>query len=280
VILTAAAILFLTPLAVTVTNSFMSEADISLNYSGKLSVFDIAEGVTKKFTTFKLIPDEATIAQYAEVLINRPSFTLLMGNSVKIAAPVVVGGLIISLLSAYGFTVWKYKHKERLFFIYIVVMLTPLQATLVPNYIIADLLKYKDSPLYLAIILPGIFSPFGTFILRQSMKSIPDAAYEAARIDGAGEFKIFWEIVIPQMKSGAAAFVMLTFIEYWNIVEQAVIFIKDYYKEPLSVYLSRITEGRIAIAFAASVVYMAPPLLTLILGRENLEKGIELSGVK
>ncbi|MDR1530915.1 MAG: carbohydrate ABC transporter permease [Clostridiales bacterium] len=273
-------VLLALPLAVTVTNSFMTEMEISLRYTDKLSVFDIAEGIKEKFTSIALLPNEVTLDQYAEVLVNQPSFMLLLVNSVKITLPVVLGGLVVSLLGAYGFRVWRWRFKEAVFFAYIVVMLMPLQAVLVPNYIMADILKIKDSSLYLAIILPGIFSPFGTFLLRQSMKGLPEANLEAARIDGAGEWYIFCRVVLPQMRSGIAAYMMLTFIEYWNIVEQAVIFIKDYTKEPLSVYLSRIADGRISLVFAASCVYMFPPLWMLIVGQKDLEKGIELSGIK
>ncbi|MBE6905889.1 MAG: carbohydrate ABC transporter permease, partial [Ruminococcaceae bacterium] len=83
--------------------------------------------------------------------------------------------------------------------------------------------------------------------MRQSMKGIPAAYLEAARIDGAGNWYIFWYIMVPQLKSSVAALLMLTFIEYWNLVEQAVIFIGDYTREPLSVYLSRIAEGRMGL---------------------------------
>ena len=279
-ILAIAAALFIAPLVVTFSNSFMSRADIEFNYTTKLSVFDFLEGVTEKYIGFTFIPSEATAAQYREVLINQPSFLVLLGNSVKITVPVVLGGLIFALLSAYGFTVWQWKYKEAVFFVYTVVMLMPLQAVLVPNYIMADIMGIKDSPLYLAIILPGIFNPFGTFLLRQSMKNLPKSGFEAAYIDGASGWRVFWHIVVPQMRSGIAALVMLQFIEYWNIVEQAVIFIRDYYREPLSVYLSRIAENNISVVFAASCVYMLPPLWALVFGQKDLEKGIELSGIK
>lgn len=279
-ILFAVSALFIAPLVVTLTNSFMTENEISLNYSTKLTVFDIINEVIEKYINISLIPREASLSQYKEVLIYQPDFLVMLTNSLKITLPVVIGGALFSLLSAYGFTSWQWKYKEIVFFIYIVVMLLPLQAVLVPNYIVAERLNIKDSPLYLAIVLPGMFNPFGTFLLRQSMKTLPKAGFEAARIDGAGEFKIFWNIVLPQMKSGIAALIMLTFIEYWNIVEQAVIFIKEYIDQPLSVYLSRIAEGRVSLIFAASCVYMFPPLWALIFGQKDLEKGIELSGVK
>jgi multiple sugar transport system permease protein len=112
------------------------------------------------------------------------------------------------------------------------------------------------------------------------MKAIPKEYFEAAKIDGASDLYILCHVVLPQMKSGIAALAMLMFIEYWNLVEQAVIFINDYTQEPLSVYLSRLSDGRMGLIFAASCVYMFLPLWFLLLGQKDLEKGIELSGVK
>jgi multiple sugar transport system permease protein len=112
------------------------------------------------------------------------------------------------------------------------------------------------------------------------MKVIPPAYFEAAEIDGAGDWYILFHVVIPQLKSSAAALCMLVFIEYWNLVEQAIIFIDDFTLEPLSVYLSRLADGRTGLIFAASCIYMFLPLWLLFAGQRDLEKGIELSGVK
>jgi multiple sugar transport system permease protein len=270
--------LFLFPLIVTFTNSLMAEPEILLNYSSRLTIFDILEGLTEKFIGIKLIPRKIDGGQYAQVLVYRPSFLVLLFNSLKITLPVTLGNLAVSLLSAYGFTAGRWKYKEALFTVYIVVLLLPLQAVLVPNYIIAGLLRIKDS--YLAIILPGIFAPFGVFLLRQNLKAFPPSYFEAAQMDGAGHRHILFFILLPQMKSSIAALCMLTFIEYWNLVEQALIFITDYTREPLSVYLSRLSGGHTALVFAASCVYMLPPLWFLFSGQEHLKKGIELSGVK
>ncbi|KAF1084921.1 Lactose transport system permease protein LacG [Sporotomaculum syntrophicum] len=277
-ILIVLSVIFILPLLITITNSFMSEAEIWLNYTTKLSTFDLVGGITQKFVKFVLIPASVTLSQYIAVLFEQPTFIVLLMNSIKITLPVVLGNTAVSLLCAYAFTIWKWKHKEKFFFVYIIVMLMPLQAVLVPNYIIADWMNIKTS--YLAIILPGIFSPFGVFLLRQSMKAIPKEYFEAAKIDGASDWYIFLHIVLPQMKSGIAALSMLVFIEYWNLVEQVIVFIKDYYKEPLSVFLSRIADGQIGLIFAASCVFMFLPLWFLAMGQRNLEKGIELSGVK
>ena len=266
------------PLFVTITGSFMSEQAILINYSSRVTSFDLVDGITEQFKKILLVPNPVTLKQYAGVLIDQPSFLILIFNSIKITLPVTLGALCFGLLSAYGFTVWQWKYKEKLFLIFIVVMLLPLQAVLVPNYIIASIFGIQKN--YLAIILPGIFSPFGVFLARQSMKAIPQAYFESSKIDGAGNLYILIHIIIPQLKSTIAAICMLTFIEYWNVVEQAVIFIDDYRLEPLSVYLSRLADGRTALIFAASCVYMFLPLWFLLSGQRDLEKGIELSGVK
>jgi multiple sugar transport system permease protein len=269
---------FLFPLIATAAGSFMEEDAITANYGSRLSAFDLAEGITEKFRRILLIPNPVSLDQYAETLINQPSFIALLFNSLKIALPVTAGALLVGVLTAYGFTRWRWKYKEALFMVYIAVMLMPLQAVLVPNYIAASLLGIRRG--YAAIILPGIFSPFGVFLMRQGMKAVPPAYFEAAEIDGAGSWYVLFRIVLPQMKSSAAALCMLVFIEYWNVVEQAVIFIDDFTKEPLSVYLSRLAVGRMGLIFAASCIYMFLPLWFLFSGQQDLEKGIELSGVK
>jgi multiple sugar transport system permease protein len=270
--------LFLFPLVVTISGSFMTEQAILLNYSSRITSFDLSAGLTEKFKNILLIPNPASVDQYAGVLINQPSFLVLLFNSIKITLPVTLGALCAGILTAYGFTIWQWKYKEQVFLAFIVVMLMPLQAVLVPNYIIAAIFGIQKS--YLAIILPGIFSPFAVFLMRQSMKAIPPAYFEAAKIDGAGNWYILFHILIPQLKSAIAALCMLTFIEYWNLVEQAVIFIDDYRLEPLSIYLSRLADGKTALIFAASCVYMFLPVWFLFSGQRDLEKGIELSGVK
>lgn len=270
--------MFLFPLIVTAAGSFMTEQAILINYTSRITTFDLVSGLTERFKTILLVPNPASLKQYAGVLIDEPSFLILIFNSLKITLPVTLGALGFGILTAYGFTIWQWKYKEQLFLVFIVVMLMPLQAVLVPNYIIASIFGIQKS--YLAIILPAIFSPFGVFLSRQSMKVIPPAYFEAARIDGAGNWYILIYIIVPQLKSTIAAICMLTFIEYWNVVEQAVIFIDDFRLEPLSIYLSRLSDGRTALIFAASCIYMFLPIWFLLAGQKDLEKGIELSGVK
>lgn len=267
----AITVIYMAPLIITFTNSFMSSTEVERNYN----VSGMEEG---SYVDMNLIPEKVTLSQYAELLFDSPVYLNMFWNSVKITVPIVVGQMIVSTLAAYAFTVLKFKGKELLFFLYIIVMLLPLQVTLMPNYIVADWLGITDS--YLAIILSGIFHPFGVFLLRQFMKSLPDAYLEAAKIDGAGHGKIFISIILPMIKPGIAATAMLTLLDYWNLVDQAIIFIQDSEKQPLSTFLAQINNGDIGLAFAGSCFYAVPMLLALFYGQEHLKQGIAITGMK
>ena len=268
------ALLYISPLIITFANSFMSQEEVSRNYSSMGDILHPGE----KFVDMHLIPEIVTLSQYKQLLVESPVYLNSFWNSMKIVVPVVLGQLAVSSMAAYAFTVLRFKRKEALFFLYIIVMLLPLQVTLMPNYLMADWLGIKDS--YLAIILPGIFNPFGTFLLRQSMKQIPRAYIEAAQIDGAGHWRIFTSIILPMVKSGLAAVLMLTLMEYWNLIDQAVIFISDSEKQPLSTFLAAINAEQIGVSFAGASFFAFPILLVLLWGQDYLKDGIQLSGMK
>lgn len=271
VLFIAIVIIYMAPLIVTFTNSFMSSKEVERNY-------DVSWNEENEYVDMNVVPEKVTLSQYAELLFDSPVYLNMFWNSAKITVPIVLGQIIVSTMAAYAFTVLKFKGKELLFFIYIIVMLLPLQVTLMPNYIVADWLDITDS--YLAIILPGIFNPFGVFLLRQFMKSMPDAYMEAAQIDGAGHSRIFLSIIVPMIKPGIAATAMLTLLDYWNLVDQAIIFIQDAEKQPLSTFLAQINNGDIGLAFAGSCFYAIPMLLILLYGQEHLKQGIAITGIK
>lgn len=269
-----AALCYLAPLLVTFTNSFMSPAEVGRNYSALGDILHPGE----KYVDMNLIPERVTFSQYFELLLESPVYLNMFWNSVKIAAPVVAGQLAVSSMAAYAFTALHFKGKQALYFVYIIVMLLPLQVTLMPNYLVADWLHMTDS--WLAIILPGIFHPFGTFLLCQSMKMLPEAYVEAAKIDGAGHLRIFASIVLPMTKSALVAVLMLTLIDYWNLIDQAVIFIQDGERQPLSLFLASVNTQAVGVSFAGACFYAFPALLLLLWGQDYLRDGIGLSGIK
>lgn len=217
-----------------------------------------------------------SLAQYHFILIETPVYLRQFWNSVILVVPILAGCIAVSLLGAYGFSVLSFRGKDALFFLYLVVMLLPLQVTLMPNYMVAAVLGIKDS--YWGIIMPAIFQPFGVFLLRQQMRQVPIECMEAARMDGADSFQMFLHIYLPLVKSGIAALAMLLAIEYWNLIDQALIFIKKASAYPLSVYLARINTSVESVASASAVFYSVPILVSLFYGQRALKEGIGLMG--
>jgi multiple sugar transport system permease protein len=279
VILILLALLFTAPLLLTVTNSFMSEFEIYSKYSivGSGAAPDITGG-SSVFANLRLIPDKVTLGQYYTVLIKKPLYLFMFWNSMILVLPIVAGQLMVSSMAAYAFAKINFRGREKLFYLYIVVMLMPFQVTLVPNYVVAEKLGLTGN--ILSIILPGIFNTFGVFLLRQFMVYMPDAYVEAARVEGAGHWTVFTRIALPMTKTGLTALTILVFIDNWNMVEQPLIFLQDMAKQPLSIFLADINAGERGIAFAASVIYMIPMLLVFLYGEEFLVEGIQLSGIK
>ncbi|MBR2294669.1 MAG: carbohydrate ABC transporter permease [Clostridiales bacterium] len=278
----AAAVLALVPIFYTFLNSFMSSAEIIDNYG---VIFQSLSGHAKdgakylaKTPVLRLVPQRVTIEQYKNLLLMSPTYLFKFWNSIIMVVPIVLGQMIVACLASYSFARYRKKRREVLFFSYIILMLMPFQVTLVPNYIIADKLNILNT--IWAIILPGIFSTFSIFLLTKYMRQIPTAYIEAAKLDGASEWQIFTKIALPTCKSAIFALTILLFIDYWNMVEQPIVLLTDQDKQPLSVFLSQINEAEIGIAFAASALYMIPPLLIFLRGEEYLVEGISRSGVK
>ncbi|WP_152393817.1 carbohydrate ABC transporter permease [Paenibacillus guangzhouensis] len=274
------------PIVITVTHSFMSPSEIKIELApilGAKSDEENADSLVKmlsegEYVRLHWVPFQVTLNAYYDILLRQPQFLFLFWNSMKMTIPIVAGQLIVSLLAGYAFSQLRFRLRESLFFAYIVVMLMPFQVTLVPNYIMANWMGLINSEW--SIILPGIFSAFGVFLMRQFMQAVPYSYVEAARMDGAGHFTIMLTIVLPMCRSGMAALAVLAFIDHWNMVEQPLIFLKDAMKQPLSVYLSYINEGDIGIAFTASVLYMLPAILLMLYAEKELVEGVQLSGIK
>lgn len=272
-----AALLFLLPTVLTLANSFMTSNEINANYGAMLS------NMTENKKTFistnvnlKFIPDKVTFDQYKAVLIQNSDYLMKFWNSVWLTVPITVFQMAVAILTSYGFSRYPNKFKGMIFFAYIILMIMPYQVTLVPNYLVADKFGLLDTRL--SIILPAIFSPFSIFLLTKVMRRIPVSYVEAAKLDGAGEFKILTKIYIPLCKGAIVSIAMLVFIDYWNMVEQPIVLMKESTLHPLSVFLSQINEKDIGLAFAIGVVYMIPTVLMFLYGEDYLVEGITYSG--
>lgn len=271
------AILFLLPIILTITNSFMEPSEITANY-GAIFAQNSSGGkaFVSKTVNLKFIPDIVTFSQYMKVLFLSPEYLSKFWNSVIYVVPIVVFQLFVASLASFGFARYKGRVKQVILFLYIIIMLMPYQVTLVPNYLVSRLLGILGTRW--AIWLPGIFSPFAVYMLTKYMRRIPTSVYEAAEIDGAGEWQIFSQICMPICKGGLVSIAILIFIDYWNMVEQPLILLTDEEMYPLSVFLSRINSSEISLAFAVAVIYMILPILVFLYGEDYLVEGIVYQG--
>ena len=146
-----------------------------------------------------------------------------------------------------------------LFMGYMLLMVIPAQVLLTPQFVLFQALHLEGS--YWAVILPAVFNPVGVFIVCLQMQGFPQECIEAAQLSGAGELRILHSIVWPNIRGAAVVLVLYTFAEYWNTVEQAVVFLPNRYRLPLSVFLSDMLEENVGVVSAGSVVYLTPVCL-------------------
>jgi len=265
ILITLIALLSLLPIVSTVAGAFMNS-------------FQLNEG------GFLLIPKQFSLDQFYQLIFFKSQFFEYFTNSMKVVSVIIVGQVVLGVISAYAFAKMKFPGRDIIFLAYILVILLPFQVTMVQNYLIFDEIKqltgFEILNTHWALIFPGVFHSFGVFLLRQFIVGIPNEIIEAARIDGAGDFKIFFRIVLPTVKSAVLALVILTFIDYWNIVEQATAFIKDEALQPLSVYLETIYHGDFGVFYAGALLYIVPAVIIIYKGEKYLSEGLSLGEMK
>ena len=271
ILLTIFSLLTILPLWFIITGSFMGSGEFTQNFQPVLN------NTTGK-VSWPFLPAYPTLRSYIELLFDSPGFFVVFWNSCKQVIPSLLGQLIIAVPAAWSFARFDFRGKKAIFTLYIVLMVMPFQVTMVSTYLVLDHIHLLDS--YLSIIIPATFSTFPVFIMVKFFKSIPKSLIEAARIDGAGEWRIFWYIGVPIGAGGILAAMILDFLELWNAIEQPLNFIKTKSLWPLTLYLPGITADKAGISLVASVIVLLPALLLFLYGQRYLEQGIMVSGLK
>ncbi|KQW80033.1 sugar ABC transporter permease [Devosia sp. Root413D1] len=160
-----------------------------------------------------LFTADPQVENYVRIFSTIP-FGRAMANSLVVSVLVTLLQLITCSMAAYAFACLRFRGREVLFLIYLAALMVPSQVTLIPNFILIKSLGWIDT--YQGLILPYAFSSFGTFLLRQYLKSIPAELLEAARIDGASHAQIYLTIVLPLAKPALGALAIFTFVAQWN----------------------------------------------------------------
>ena len=222
-----------------------------------------------------LAPDPVT-GRYLELRFGRWYF-----NNVLVAVGVTVLQVLTSAMAAYAFSRIEWRGRNTVFLLYLATMMIPAIVTMIPNFQIMVSLGFLNT--YRGLILPMAFSAFGTFLLRQFMLSIPPALDEAARIDGAGHWRIFWDVIMPLARPGLIALAILTFLWAYRSFFWPLIMLTDEQFYPMSVGMLSLdtTYGRqTELIMAATVMNIVPLIIVFVTLQKFLVKGIQLGSVK
>lgn len=219
-----------------------------------------------------------SLQSYYEVFLAQSQYHLRFWRSLLLSLCIAAGQVVASVLAGYGFAKCQFRGRDTLFFLLMLLMIMPLQVTLVPNYLMLDEMGLLDT--YYALALPMIFVPLGTFIMRQCFKAVPNSIIEAARVDGCSTLGVIIRIVTPMNKSGLVCTMLLAFLDGWNMVEQPIIYLKDFSKYPISVGLAYVPPGELAIQLVCCVFVVLPPLFLFAYYKKELVEGIAVGGEK
>lgn len=271
IFLTAAVLVFLFPVILLAVNSLMGQEELTASYGS------ILYG-SKGDLEWKLLPLYPTLRAYIQLLLDSPDFFVMFWNSVKQVFPILLGQILFGIPAAWALGRYSFRGRKIVLYLYMILMILPFQVTMVSSYSVLSFFSILDT--HWAVILPGVFSALPVFLMTKFFQGIPDSLLEAAKVDGAGEGKVFFYVGLPLGLPGIISSLILNFLEYWNAIEPPMTFLKTKSKFPVSLYLSSITLNDVGTSFAASVLIMAPSVFLFAWGQSYLEQGIIASGLK
>ena len=206
-------------------------------------------------------------------------FSRYIFNSVFVSVVVTVLNVLIASMCAYPLAKYRFPGSKLIFRIIVLALLFSSQVTYIPQYVLLSRLGMINT--YWAMILPPLSSTLGLYLMRQYMMALPDSLLEAAKLDGAGEYRIFWRIVMPNVKPAWLTLMIFSFQSVWNSTNNTYI-----YKEQLKTLptvMSQLAAGgvaRVGVGAAASVILMLPPILLFIFTQTNIIDTMATSGLK
>ncbi len=248
-------------------------------------VYMISQAFTPEQDTMvwpiRWIPERPTLENFSRLLSDQ-SLPLLrwFSNSMFVAVSITLLVLLLSSLSAYAFARLEFPGRDALFFFLLISLMIPSAVTLIPVFLLLRDLRFLDS--YNALIWPAGAGVGGIFLLRQHFQSIPKELEEAAAIDGADRFRIYWQICLPQVRSALVALGIFTFLGSWNDLFWPLIVLSDRLNMTLPVGLAILGQGNYVqrgLVMAAAVVASTPPLLLYTIFQRRIIQGVATTGL-
>lgn len=228
------------------------------------------------------IPAPATWEAFSTVLVGESSIVPAFANSVVVAALRVLGEVVTATMAGYAFARIRFAGRDTVFLLYLATAIIPTQLLLVPRFVYFQTLGLYDT--LWALILPGMFTVLGTFLMRQFFVSQPAEFAEAARIDGASEWQIFWRIYVPMATPVMSALGILAFVWSWNDYEAPLVLISspETYTLPLSLTNFTDEQGSLSpsLSMAASAVSIIPVLIVFLVLQKRFVQAMTHTGIK
>lgn len=229
----------------------------------------------------KWLPANPEWSNYVEVF-RKTTFARYIINSAVVTISIVVGQLIAATLAGYAFAQLEFPGKGVFFWVVMATMMLPLQATIVPVFVLVSKLGLSDT--LAGLILPALPTAFGTFLLRQYFLTVPKEFEEAAVIDGANQWQVFFQVYLPLVASGQAVLAVLAFNGYWNEFFRPLVFLSSQDKLTLPLGLIRLQgyerTGSTSVIFAGVMLSLIPVLIVYLVGQRFLIEGIMMGGLK
>lgn len=227
-----------------------------------------------------LWPENPSLSGYETLFTERP-FARVVVNSFVLAGLTTIAQLFTSATAAYAFSRLPFRGRGIVFAIYLATMMIPLQVLVVPLF--AQIKAFGLINTYLGALLPTFAAAFGIFLLRQAINQVPRELDEAATLDGAGHFRIFWQIIIPNIRPALATLTIFAFMGSWNSFLWPLIVLRDAELQTLPIALAAL-QGQYTTAWdvvmAGSVVSIIPMLALYILAQKYVIQGVASSGIK
>lgn len=249
-------------------------------------VWMLSSSLKRNIDVFSLpvqwIPDPVQWANYAEVWLGESSMLRFFANSMIVSLVGVVGDLFTSSMAGYAFARLASQGRDRVFLMYLATAIVPTQLLLIPRFMYFQQLGLYNT--LWALLLPGIFTVFGTFLIRQFYLAVPAELGEAARIDGAGEWQVFWRVYLPLARPVLAALGIISFVGSWNDYETPLIMLSDATKYTVPLGLTQFVDadGGISagLAMAGAVSSVIPILTVFLIFQRNFVAALAHSGLK
>lgn len=261
IFLTIFSLIMMYPMAWMLVTSFKTNADIRANRT-------------------KFLPTEWTLEGYRTAFEKAPIAQWFI-NSMLVVICITVAVIFTSTLIGYVFAKYEFRGKKVLFVILLATMMVPPQVTMIPRYLMIQEMHLFNT--IWALIVPGLVSAFSIYMARQFIADLPDSICEAAKIDGAGPFRIYWNIVLPNIKPAIGSIGIFTAMMNWNDYLNPLLMLNDMEKMTLPLGLVIFDTQRVSdmsATMAAASMMMMPMIIIFVLFQKQFIKGMTLSGIK